>query len=111
MTAAMSVSDIFLPKAAMAVPGLPLVTILMCAAFGPFTILEPSSDGNAFGTPLPFAWWHAMHVVEYTFSPRARSSASVHFLFGSSAAAADCFFCSATQAVYLSGETTSTTIG
>src|ERR1700694_2771786 len=41
------------------VPGLPLSTIAICPALGPLTIFEPSSAGNAPGTPLPLAWWQA----------------------------------------------------
>src|SRR6266446_1151146 len=63
MTAARSVSD-RCAKDAIAVPGLPFNSRAICAAFGPFTTLEPSSAGKVGGVPLPFAWWQATQVAE-----------------------------------------------
>ena len=50
-------------KDAIAVPGLPFSTIAIWAAFGPVATLEPSSAGNAGGTPLPVGWWHAAQLA------------------------------------------------
>ena len=67
MTAAISVSFSCLPNATIAV-GVPLrttpfSTVSIWLAFGPLTTLEPSSGGNAGGTPLPVAWWQATQLV------------------------------------------------
>src|SRR4029079_3652816 len=58
ITEAISTSLSCGPNAAIAVFGRPNSTVLICSSFGPSTVFEPSSGGNAGGVPLPLAWWH-----------------------------------------------------
>src|SRR5262252_166512 len=111
----MSVSESVFFHATIAVgfPSLvtPLSTVLIWASFGPFTTDDPSSAGNAPGTPLPFAWWQAAQFAANTFSPRATSSLRSQLLFGSSALADAFLFWSSSHFAKSSADLTSTTTG
>ncbi len=77
----------------------PFSRIAICLLVSASSTTAAPSSGLNGPSPLPVGWWHTEQFAAYTFSPRATSSSSANFLFGSSASAAIFFFCPSTQAL------------